>query len=694
MQKSNLLFETSPWFIVLCLLAAGLYTAVAYYKSKVPWSESMNWILATIRFLLVFFLCILLLGPLIRQIINNTEQPTVVIALDNSGSIGEIETVDRQNEIKQSVRQIKSQMEAQDYHAEIKVFDGPLSEEKLDSLTFKNNHSDITDFLTSIETEYESRNLAKVILISDGIYNQGVNPIYKPFGFSLDIIGVGDTIQKPDLILNNLVYNKIAYQGNKFPLVAEFFAIGFEGQSVEIDIFHKGKLVESRSIKINSPLQLIEEQFLINAANKGYQQYSVVLKNKENELSVYNNRKEAFIDVIDGKEKILIVAPAPHPDIKALRSALEENKNYEVHTYIRGIDQEPTEIFDVYVLHQIPDKRNTHGSILDKIKREKLPAWYILGNSSQINRFNELNQLVNISRINNQNDEVFSYVNPSFNIFQINEESDAVVKKYPPVSVPFANFILSANASPLLFQKVGSIETEKPLLLIGEEEQKEAVLIGNGFWQWRLNEYAQNESTVIFDEIVTKTIQFLSAKDDRRKFKLYTLKDEFVDNEPVIFEAEVYNDIYERIYGQEINITIKSEGGVSSAYRYVTSESNSKYRVNELTPGVYQYSGSTILNGKKETVNGSFIVKEMQIEQTHLTANHQLLRTLANDNQGKFYPLDNISDLTKDISVLQAQSIIHSKEDFTNMLHLKWVFFLILLLFSLEWFLRKYHGSY
>ncbi len=694
MQKTSLLFESSPWFILLCLLAGGIYATIVYFKARAPWGNKMNWLLSSLRFVLVFLICLLLLGPLLRQVFNTTEQPTVVIAIDNSGSIDEIETEANKKNIIRSVHQIKEKLEDQGYHSELKTFNGTIQESELDSLQFDSPHSDLSDFLTSIESEYESRNLARVILISDGIYNQGINPVYKPFGFPMDVIGVGDTIQKPDLILSNLLYNKIAYQGNKFPLVAEFFAIGFENQSVDLSIFHRGKEVARKFLEVTSPSQFFEEQFLIDANDNGYQQYSVVLKNKENELSVFNNRKEAFVDVIEGKEKILIAAPAPHPDIKAIRSALEENKNYEVHTYIENLDKEPVETFDVYILHQIPNIRNTHAKLLGKIRQEELPVWYILGPLTNINSFNALNQQVKIVPINRQSDDVFAFTNTSFDIFQINSEADPVARKYPPVSVPFANFTVSAQASTLLYQKVGSIETDKPLWVIGREGQKESALIGSGFWQWRLNEYAQNENTLVFDELVSKTIQFLSAKDDRRKFKLYTLKDEFVDNEPVVFEAEVYNDIYERIYGQEIYITIKSVDGNSTGYRYVTSESNSKYRVNNLPSGVYQFTGRTTLEGKNETVTGSFIIKEMQIEQTQLTADHQLLRTLASDHRGSFYTLNNAQEIEQKLSARQAQSVIHSKENFSSMINLKWVFFLLLFLFSLEWFLRKYHGSY
>ena len=40
-------------------------------------------------------------------------------------------------------------------------------------------------------------------------------------------------------------------------------------------------------------------------------------------MSYLNNVKDVFVDIIDGRQKILLLANAPHPDLGAIKNAIE-----------------------------------------------------------------------------------------------------------------------------------------------------------------------------------------------------------------------------------------------------------------------------------------------------------------------------------------------------------------------------------
>jgi len=121
---------------------------------------------------------------------------------------------------------------------------------------------------------------------------------------------------------------------------------------------------------------------------------------------------------------------------------------------------------------------------------------------------------------------------------------------------------------------------------------------------------------------------------------------------------------------------------------------NARYQIGGLKEGVYRYSSSTLINGKKEEVRGQFLVSAQDTELQNLTADFDVLRKLSASTGGLFYLASDIDKLKAELLKKEAQSIIHSEETYDPLLNLKWVFFILLFTVSVEWFLRKYFGSY
>lgn len=294
-----------------------------------------------------------------------------------------------------------------------------------------------------------------------------------------------------------------------------------------------------------------------------------------------------------------------------------------------------------------------------------------------------------------QYDDVMPVISPTFPYFLLSPEANAVFSGFPPVWVPFGRMQVPASAVTLLSQRVGSIATDKSLLWIDiPDNHKIAIMLGEGFWQWRLEEYSKNENTEAFDEVFGKLIQYLSTTDDKSRFKSYPLEQQFSDTEAVVFESQVYNEIYEPVFGNRVDLEITDDAGKKFKYNYVVSPGNARYQVGGLKEGIYKYTASTSINGKDEKVRGQFLVTAQQAELQNLTADFGLLRKLASSTGGQFYTLSQTDKLQKDLTQKEATSVIHSEEKFDNLLNLKWVFFLLLALISAEWFLRKYHGGY
>ncbi len=694
MDNFQLLFESPPWLILFCLLAGAVY-AYLQYQPRGPWSTRVNQALAGIRFLLVTILGIILLSPFIKQIRNLVEPPSLVIAIDNSTSVREVEDSLALYDILEELSQVTLELEKQDFAVEVRTLYDKDQPADISLIRFDYPITDVNRLLTEIQSDYEGRNLGGVILMSDGIYNQGISPQFVPYSFRIHTIGLGDTLPKTDLNLQSVLYNKLAYQGNRYPLKAEILNTGFNGEEIVIEVLKGNDLLDSKKVLIEGTNELNEVSFFLDADQKGIQHLVVRVVPKTGEYTYKNNAKHAYVDVVEGKEKILMVANNPHPDIKAVKSAIEKNENYEFHQFIPGIDQFEDDKYDLVIFHQFPDRQNLYRSYMERLMANNPSVWYIVGTQSNLRQLNAINSMVTITPSGNLTDQVFPVFNQGFERFGFDPELQKTLREYSPATVPFGKYEILPETEVILYQKVGAIETRNPLLVIKVDgDRKTGLMLGEGLWQWRLQEYASNLNQRAFDELISKLVQFLSSKEDKRKFKIYPVKNDIFTNESVVFETETYNDVYEKFYGNKVELIIEDEDGIQSEYSFTPSEFNSQYHLSGLDQGIYRYTATTRLSSGKKSSSGEFTVNELLIEALNLTADHQLLRTISHQTLGQFFKKDQISLLQESLLSQKAQGIIHTQEEFLPIINLKWLLILLVVLVSTEWFVRKYLGSY
>lgn len=691
----RIIFESAPEFLIVCVIAGFAYAALQYLKTKHPWSKRMNTLLFSFRAVLAFFLSFLLLGPIVKQISNLYEKPAFIILHDNSSSIREATDSITRNALHEKINETKELLNNKGYKSEIHN----LSDDNTSEFKYSGASSDINGALKRIANRYEGQNVAGVILISDGIYNAGLSPLYSNYNFPVHTIGIGDTTVRADIALKNIAYNKLAYQGNKFPLRAEVQVKNISASGITATLLKRGKVIEKQT-KNFSPGQLLTFDFHPLADEQGIQKYDVQIETRPEEYNTKNNRSSVFVEVVEGRKKILCVAAAPHPDIKALREVITKNSNYEFILHIPDVSQQQASVLtpdniDLVIFHQSPDLRGKTTQIFQNFIKSKSSVFLILGHQSNLQQLARHNLPIQFESIPREYDEVTPVINPAFSNFNISDEASAAFSNFPPVSVHFGKMQVSAGVSPALFQRVGSITTEKPLLVLSTQDSKKiGLMLGEGLWRWRLNEYDRTENTVFFDEVFGKLIQFLSTTDDKRKFRSYPVRQEFSDTEAVVFESQVYNDIFEPVYGNTVEIDITNESGQRTNYNYVISPGNTRYQIGGLKEGVYRYRSRTLLNGKTEEVRGEFAVVERQAELQNLTADFDLLRKLSSNTGGNFYKASEAEALKSFLQKTEATSVIHSEETYDSLINLKWVFWLLLILISAEWGLRKFHGSY
>src|SRR5690606_32126571 len=99
-------------------------------------------------------------------------------------------------------------------------------------------------------------------------------------------------------------------------------------------------------------------------------------------------------------------------------------------------------------------------------------------------------------------------------------------------------------------------------------------------------------------------------------------------------------------------------------------------------------------NGQALDFSGQFSVQPIQLELYETTADHGLLRNLSREYGGAVFYQNQIAELGDAILAKNIKPVVYSSTRTRSLINLKWIFFLLMGLLSVEWFLRRYYGGY
>lgn len=697
---NSISFGSSPWYILLCILVGLVGSAILYYQDKKfddapAWSR---WLMPILRFLGLTAVALLLLAPVFKTLDEETKKPIVVIAEDNSQSIVNGLEAPEITAQKNAINTLADGL-GEAYDVRRITFGDELRESAVDS--FISPVSNISSAIEYVDDNYGDQNLGALVMVTDGIYNEGKNPLYLQGNMTAPIysVALGDTTQRRDLWINNVFHNKIAYLNDKFTIQVDVSAFNLAGRSsrltVEKVVSGNTSTAHTEVLNINDNDYFDTREIILPADVVGINQYRISVSPVQEELTTANNYKDIYVEVLDARQKILLYADGPHPDLGALKTIITGNENYEVDILFAGDNVELND-YDLVVFHNLPSGKNKINNILEQMDRRDISRLFIVGATVDMASLNTAQNLLSIRGNTSVLEDIQATFEPNFTAFTLSIETKNSVSRFPPLSAPFGEYEAGMNAQVLFNQRIKKIDTEAPLLLFqASSSANTGVWVGEGIWRWRLFNHLEYGNIERVSEIVNKTIQFVTTKEDKRKFRVNIAENVYQENDDVIFDAQLYNDNYELINGPESKLTISGPDG--EQYNFVFNKTSNYYTLNarRFPPGNYAYSAEVSFNGEQLTDGGRFSVQDIQVELYDLTARHGLLYSLSEGSGGVTTSVNDI-DRIKDhiMNNGNIKPVVYSSTRSMSILHYKWLFFTILLFLAAEWFLRRYMGRY
>lgn len=683
------------WLLPIGVIAFGL--TYLFYQKK-GWlnevSSLLRKILFALRFFSLLFLGILLLGLLVESTLIRKEKPIFITLVDNSSSLKNFKD---SNQVSLRIENFHNELRSK-YADKFEFISYAVGESfrQADEFNLKDQKSKLDVGFEQIYNTYFNRNIGGIAFISDGNFNEGENPIYPAQKIAMTPIftlGVGDTTAKKDQLISDVSHNEIAFLKNKFPVEIDVEALKVGRVSSKVSIVHKNKVIASQIINYeNGIFDHKHLNFELEANEIGFQHYKIEVSPLKGEYTLKNNYRSFYIEVLDARNKILILSGAPHPDISALKSVLEKDENIEVETLLIDKWESNLSKVDLIIWHEPGVLFN--AAKLDVIQKSGLPVWYFIGPNTANSIVQKLD--VGFSFPNTrQTDEVQAKLKAGFELFQISAELQQAFNFFPAVKVPYGETKLNAQNKVLLSQRLAGFVKNDPILFVGEKGNKKyGVFFGEGIWKWKMNEFSRTNAFDGFQEFVQKVSQFLVVKQNSSALRI-SMPNRFQKGTEVKINASFYNESLESITSPKINFELTDESGKKSNYQFAEKQNGYQLPLGILNAGKYSWAAKTDFNGKKYSKFGVFVVEDINIESIETRANHTLMRQLSANSNGKFYTLANYKKLILDIDKREdIVEMAYQEKTYDDLLDYILLLLLILALLSVEWFLRRRFGGY
>ena len=224
--------------------------------------------------------------------------------------------------------------------------------------------TDLGSAFETLRVRFVHRNVPAVLVVTDGRANRGPNPEFT--AERLDVphvfVGTGDTSMVADLELSKLRTNDVAYLGNAFPVEVTAQARGAQGIPMSLKLTSGSTTLATTTWMPQNELSSTQWTVQLDADKAGPMPLTASIAPLErwdqSEVTLRNNANRATVEVLESRRQILILAQTPHPDVAALRQAMETNAHQE--TVVIWADElvngfELPE-HDVLVMHHIDPK--------------------------------------------------------------------------------------------------------------------------------------------------------------------------------------------------------------------------------------------------------------------------------------------------------------------------------------------------
>jgi uncharacterized membrane protein len=737
----------SMWLAVAGAAGATLYALWTYRQlAAVPARNRMT--LVAIRvgiFLIVLFG---LLRPMLLLKVAVPQQNFVGILLDDSRSMQVADYGDRarsafvMDELGRSDAPLLTELGKR---FNLRVFRFSSSAERLQStadLTFEGTGTRLGDALDRARSELSGLPVAGLVLVSDGADNAETTidetiAGLKAQAMPVFAVGVGKDRLTRDVQVTRVETPRRALKGAALVLDVVVSQVGYAGHKVPLVVEDDGRVVASEDVTLPGDGESETFKVRLKATEAGPRVFHFKIAAQAGEEVEQNNQRDAVIEVVNEREKILYIEGEPRPEPKFIRQAAAADDNLQVvllqrtaeatvsmpDKFLRlGVDG-PEEL-----AHGFPDTREElfkyRGLILGSVEASAFTpeqqrmledfidvrggGLLVLGGPASFAEGGwagtPLTEALPVVLAKNSRGPEYppaelvvrpTLAGASHPSTQIADSETATAAKWrdlPPLTSlnPIRETKPGAN---VLLVGTDTKGREQPVLVYQRYGRGKAIAMPvQDTWLWRMHakmDVKDQTHHTFWQRLLRWEVDGVPDR-----VMITPTPDRVQKGEPVVLTAEVMDPEYKGINDGRVTTRVTSPSGrIEDVPMEWTVENDGEYRA-RFTPsenGIYKLQVGGTTRGGEDLGHGaaSLRVAPSDAEYFDAAMRAPLLERIAGETEGRFYRADNAAQLPDAITYSGKGITVVEERELWDM---PIVLLLILTLLGAEWMYRRARG--
>jgi len=661
--------------IIISILVAGWF-----YRKTIPelnaWQKNLLWLLRSCSLIVIVML---LFNPILSFFSKNKVQQKVLFLNDNSESMDQIgEQTSKSNTLQKFNETLHTKLTEKGY--DIEYFDFS------DDLNGSRNATYLGKSFNKIVNTIDLGNVEEIYLFSDGWFQDNDLNFIDKLDIPINTFAPEYNFVQSDLEISSINFPKTTYMEDITPFFVNIAARNFTKKAV-IKLKSGNKILQTRKIDfLNNSIQNISFEYSFNKT--GLNKLNVTISaDSLNELNLANNTISSAIQVLETRQKCLIISDELVWEIRFLNNAIKSHPHWEVEYLSKKNILKKTNL-TVHLKNEIKDVNTlilVNNSNLKFSKTEKEIITNFISNGGGLlllgKEIPALNNLFPSTKLNlNQTfSGSINFTEQSYKYQTFRSLDSNSIKEIPPVNYYYVKPKLQAE----ILAEIINEQSSAAIIYMDFNKGKIMQFPFFGLWKWQLR-LADGSYNKFFSDLI---IWLGTTRSDL--FYAYTDNNSYYISETIAVNLSAYDETMNPRNDVKAKIKLYASDNADKPIqeKYLLSSNSQFYtEFEQLEPGEYSYLVSDEVSGGES--RGSFVVLEDNIESRDIGFNYSLLAYIAEQTNGKYM---NFSDVENNMINKSISRMITSKNEIP--IYKKWYLIaLFLICFCLELYLRKRWG--